>query len=84
MLAWQLQDAKARFSEFVQRCEDEGPQVVTKRGAEVAVLISIAEWKRLKANAKPSLKSLLLSPLAKIDLLAPERGQAKHRATLEF
>ena len=39
MQAWPVQDAKARFSEFLEKCLTEGPQMVTKRGAEAAVLV---------------------------------------------
>ena len=42
MNTWPVQDAKARFSELLDACVSEGPQVVTRRGAETAVLIPIA------------------------------------------
>jgi antitoxin Phd len=45
--SWQVQDAKARFSEFLEASINEGPQVVTKRGVETAVLVPIEEWRRL-------------------------------------
>ena len=41
MKTWQIQDAKARFSEFLDACLADGPQMVTKRGAEAAVLASL-------------------------------------------
>jgi prevent-host-death family protein len=41
MQTWPIQDAKARFSEFLERCLAEGPQMVTKRGAEAAVLVPV-------------------------------------------
>ena len=41
MHAWPVQDAKARFSELLDACVAEGPQVVTRRGAETAVLVPI-------------------------------------------
>ena len=40
MRAWPVQDAKARFSEFLEACLAQGPQLVTKRGTEAAVLVS--------------------------------------------
>ena len=43
MKSWPIQDAKARFSEMLVACEQEGPQVVTKRGVETAVLVPIEE-----------------------------------------
>jgi antitoxin Phd len=42
-VAWQVQDAKARFSELLDETLEKGPQVVTKRGVETAVLVSIKE-----------------------------------------
>lgn len=57
----------------------EGPQLVTKRGMEAAVLVDISEWKRLSESAKPSLKELLLAPAARGDLKIPSRGSAKRR-----
>lgn len=61
MDTWPVQDAKARFSEFLERCLADGPQMVTKRGAEAAVLVPVDEWRRLQSSARPSLKQLLLS-----------------------
>ena len=79
MHTWPVQDAKARFSEFLDACISEGPQVVTRRGAETAVLVPIEEWRRLKATARPSLKQLLLAESARTELLILERGKARRR-----
>ncbi|HEX5337696.1 MAG TPA: type II toxin-antitoxin system Phd/YefM family antitoxin [Gallionella sp.] len=82
MNTWPVQDAKSRFSELLDACVNEGPQLVTRRGAETAVLIPIAEWKRLKNAARPSLKSLLLSDVGRADLELPPRGAAKRRSPM--
>jgi prevent-host-death family protein len=79
MQTWPVQDAKARFSEFLDACLVEGPQMVTRRGAEAAVLVPVQEWRRLQSAARPSLKQLLLSDQARADLVVPARGQAKRR-----
>jgi antitoxin Phd len=79
MHKWPVQDAKARFSEFLDACLAEGPQMVTKRGAEAAVLVPIQEWRRLQAVARPSLKQLLLSDSARVELIIPLRGKGKRR-----
>src|SRR6218665_2762894 len=42
MKSWPVQDAKARFSEFLDACLADGPQIVTKRGTEAAVLAPAA------------------------------------------
>jgi antitoxin Phd len=70
---WQVQDAKARFSEMLERAIADGPQMVTKRGKEAAVLLSAEEWRDLEARARPSLKDLLLSDEARTDDLVPRR-----------
>ena len=80
MQIWPVQDAKARFSEFLETCLAEGPQLVTKRGAEAAVLVPVQEWRRLQQAARPSLKQLLLSQEARASLVVPARGRAKRRA----
>lgn len=80
MQSWPVQDAKARFSEFLETCLAEGPQMVTKRGAEAAVLVPMDEWRRLQAAARPSLKQLLLSDQGRSELVLPARGRARRRA----
>lgn len=77
MRTWPVQDAKARFSEFLDACLLEGPQMVTRRGTEAAVLVSFQEWRRLQSAARPSLKELLLSDQARTDLVVAPRGQSK-------
>ncbi|WP_230660812.1 type II toxin-antitoxin system Phd/YefM family antitoxin [Psychrobacter sp. I-STPA10] len=81
MLTWSVQNAKARFSELLDTCIHSEPQVVTKRGQEVAVLVSIEEWKRLQSQAKPTLKELLLSDTARFDL--PDTRQINHQKTVK-
>jgi antitoxin Phd len=79
MHTWPVQDAKARFSEFLDACLEEGPQMVTRRGAEAAVLVPVQEWRRLQSAARPSLKQLLLSDQGPTELILPARGQARRR-----
>jgi len=69
MMAWQLQEAKQRFSQLVRRALDEGPQIVTRRGEEVVVVLSAAEFKRL-SNGESDLRDYLLSgpDLSALDL----------------
>ncbi|OYW89019.1 MAG: hypothetical protein B7Z20_01180, partial [Sphingobium sp. 32-64-5] len=61
MKSWPVQDAKARFSELLAACAAQGPQMVTKRGVETAVLVPAAEWHRIQQRSRPTLKQLLLS-----------------------
>jgi prevent-host-death family protein len=60
MRAWKVQDAKARFSEFLDASLRDGPQIVTRRGVEAAVLVRIEEWRRLEQGLRPSVKQVLL------------------------
>jgi prevent-host-death family protein len=76
---WPVQDAKARFSEFLDTCLEEGPQVVSRRGAEAAVLVPISQWRKLQAVSRPTLKDLLLSDVARADLDIPARGHRRRR-----
>jgi prevent-host-death family protein len=47
MAIWAVQDAKARFSEILNIATERGPQIITRRGVETAVLCPIDEWKRI-------------------------------------
>ncbi|MGH7024301.1 MAG: type II toxin-antitoxin system Phd/YefM family antitoxin [Caulobacteraceae bacterium] len=80
MKSWPVQDAKARFSELLDTCLKEGPQIVTKRGADAAVLMPVTDWRRLTQAAKPTLKALLLTDRARGELNVPERGGNQRRA----
>jgi len=82
--SWQVQDAKARFSEFLDATVKKGPQIVTRRGVETAVLVPIEEWNRLQRAARPSLKALLLAPDPRFDNLIPERRRLQRRPRVEF
>lgn len=79
MKAWPVQEAKARFSEFLESCIADGPQMVTKRGAEAAVLVPVEEWRRLQEAARPSLKQLLLSDVGRTGALTPPRRPIRRR-----
>ena len=82
--SWPVQDAKARFSELLEACVAQGPQMVTKRGAEAAVLVPVAQWRRLQSSARPSLKELLMSDEGRGELVLPERGLDQHRPAVAW
>jgi antitoxin Phd len=84
MRSWAVQDAKARFSELLETSLREGPQIVTRRGAEVAVLVPANEWKRMQKSARPTLKELLLADAPRFDLPIPARGKRRRRAPPEL
>jgi antitoxin Phd len=84
MHIWPVQDAKARFSEFLDTCLEDGPQIVSRRGAEAAVLVPIGQWRKLQAASRPTLKDLLLSDTARGDLDIPARGNRRRRVPEAF
>ena len=81
---WQVQEAKARFSELLETSLTEGPQVVSKRGVETAVVVPIDQWRRLVGRAKPNLKELLLDSEARTESLTPPRLEIRQREPLAF
>lgn len=84
MSSWQLQDAKARFSEFLNAALKKGPQTVTRRGMDAAVLVAIEEWRQLQYAARPGLKELLLENSPSFKDLVPERGHLLRREILSL
>lgn len=84
MGSWQVQDAKSRFSEFLDATLTKGPQIVTRRGVEAAVLVPIEEWRRLQSAARPNIKELLLAPEPRFENLVPERRRWKRRRPVRF
>lgn len=75
---WQLQDAKNRFSEVVERALKKGPQTVTRRGVEAVVVVAADEFRRLTAPAGSLVEFLRSSPLVGVDLDAardPDPGR---------
>lgn len=67
-MSWQLQEAKNRLSEVVKAAKSKGPQIITVRGEEAAVLVSINEYKRLAGRQQPLSEFLANSPLKGIGL----------------
>ena len=79
MSSWPVQDAKARFSELLDTCVREGPQILTRRGTETAVLVPVDRWRQLTQSARPTLKALLLQPSGTGEIDLSPRGQARRR-----
>jgi prevent-host-death family protein len=65
---WQLQDAKNKFSQVVKDAVGEGPQIITKHGAEVAVVLSYEEYKQMIAARGKLSDFFRSSPLAEVEL----------------
>ncbi len=75
---WQLQEAKNRLSEVVNRAVTQGPQIITRRGVEVAVLLSKEEFARLQKSRGSLLEFFRRSPLVGVELdLERDRSQPR-------
>ena len=59
MTTYQVQQAKTRLSEVIERARTEGPQTITRHGAERAIVISIEDYRALVAH-QPDFKAHLL------------------------
>ena len=77
MTTWQVQDAKTRLSEVIERARTEGPQMITRHGKERAVVLSIEDYRTL-AKHRPDFKSYLLGG-PKADDFTIERDQDRGR-----
>lgn len=78
MTTWQVQDAKTRLSEVIERARTEGPQTITRHGAERAVVLSIEDYRALAAH-EPDFKAHLLGG-SKVDDFPIERERDTGRA----
>lgn len=66
---WQVQTAKQRFSELVERAVSEGPQIVTKHGRATVAVVEIGEFRRLSGTSLDFKEFLLSGPdLSILDL----------------
>jgi prevent-host-death family protein len=76
-MVWQLQTAKQRFSELVERARTEGPQVVTKRGREAVVVVSAEEYRRITGHDHTLVEFIRSAPnLDELELdRAADRGR---------
>ena len=90
MASWQLQEAKQKLSAVVDRALSEGPQTITRHGVETAVVVSVAEYRRLRLSQPRSLRQVLLDSLGRdrgepdfADLLPP-RDTLSTRPPVEF
>lgn len=79
MQSWQMQTAKARFSELVKRAAQEGPQDITLHGRSVAVVVSRELFDRFSGNEQSLVDFMRASPLAGRDEIEFERNRSLPR-----
>jgi antitoxin Phd len=77
MDTWKLQDAKARFSEVVDRALRHGPQVVTRHGEKAVVVVAYRDFAAV-GPAQDFTSFLLSAPKVDLDLERPRRRPRKH------
>ena len=81
---WPVQDAKARFSELLDASLTSGPQIVTRRGEEMAVLVRVDHWRQLQEATRPRLKDLLLAAAPRAELPVTPRWARRRREPPAF
>jgi antitoxin Phd len=81
--AWQIQEAKNKLSEVVEEALHHGPQIITKRGVEVAVMLSYAEYRKMTSSRKKISHFFRESPLVGADLdLSRDKGGTREDVCL--
>lgn len=79
MQTWQMQTAKARFSDVVRSAKSDGPQDITIHGKSVAVVLSRELFDRLSGNAQSLVQFMQASPLYGMDDVVFERDKSVAR-----
>ncbi|MGZ4334602.1 MAG: type II toxin-antitoxin system Phd/YefM family antitoxin [Gaiellaceae bacterium] len=68
MQKWQLQDAKQQFSRLVERARTDGPQLVTRNGKEVAVVLDVNEYRRITSHGGDFKRFLFEGPRFELEV----------------
>lgn len=76
MQTWQMQTAKARFSDVVRSAKSDGPQDITVHGKSVAVVLSRELYDRLSGNTQSLVQFMQSSPLYAMDDVVFEREKS--------
>lgn len=80
---WQLQDAKSKFSEVVERALAQGVQIVTRRGKKAVVVLPFEEYERLTHQDGSLAQFLLASPLAGSELVIEREKSLPRQIDIE-
>ena len=81
--AWQLQEAKNRFRQVVDEAIARGPQVITRRGVDTAVVLAVADYRKLVHEASSITEFFRSSPLVGEDLdLSRDQGPIRAEPSL--
>jgi antitoxin Phd len=66
--SWQLQEAKNKLSQLVEEAVNTGPQIITKRGVEVVIVLSMEEYRQLTVSKEKLSDFFRQSPLIDLDI----------------
>ena len=77
MAPWQLQQAKTRLSEVIEEAHVKGPQIITRHGAERAVILSIRDFRALVAQKPNLIEYLLGGPKVEDFNIEPSRDMGR-------
>lgn len=80
--SWTVAQAKAKFSEVLDRAMAEGPQTITRRGRTAAVIVDAAEWNRKTKRVGTLAEFFASSPLRGSSLKLPRRKEPPRKITL--
>ena len=80
---WQLQEAKNKFSRVVENAVNDGPQIITKRGVEVAIVLSYAEYQKMIASRGKLTTFFRDSPLVGVEMEL-DRDKSEARKDMEL
>ena len=84
MKSWEEQNAKRQFSKLLDEVLKNGPQLIMRHGVAIAVLLPIAEWKRMHQLSRAGLKALLLAPSMRVPALAVDRHNRRRRPPIDL
>ena len=79
---WTVAEAKAKFSEVVQKAEKEGPQRITRRGEDAVVIVSKKDWEKKTKRKGTLLEFFINSPLRGSGIEIPARSKSTRRIDL--
>jgi len=79
---WTVAEAKAKFSEVVQKAEKEGPQRITRRGEDAVVIVSKKDWEKKTKRKGTLLEFFTNSPLRGSGIEIPARSKSTRRIDL--
>jgi prevent-host-death family protein len=81
-MAWQVQEAKQRFSEVIRAAQAGEPQIVTRHGEEIVVIVEISQYRHLRGESTPLMNYLVAGPHVEIDFDVERRRDAPREVDL--